>query len=138
MGDGTTSSDAEWETEENFGLRSVRALQRLGEILSDPSNIPGRRSGDRGASVEFYARWVDVYLSAIHYDRVRPLQWLAAQSACAGVKESTMSRYLMTAEALGLIEDRTHGRPGGTMTQRCRDVLAAAEARREWTPLTGE
>ncbi|MGD9793705.1 MAG: hypothetical protein AB7V43_09510 [Acidimicrobiia bacterium] len=116
----------------------MRALQRLGELMSDPNSVPGRRRGDRGASVEFYARWVEAYLAALHYDRTRPLQWLAAQSACAGVKESTMSRYLMTAEALGLIENRTHGRPGGTMTQRCWDVLAAAEARRAWIPLTGD
>jgi hypothetical protein len=137
-GEGKTSSDADLGSKGNFGVRSVRALHRLGEIMSDPNNIPGRRSGDRGAPVEFYARWVDAYLAAMYYDRTRPLQWLAAQSECAGVKESTMSRYLMTAEALGLIENRTHGRPGGTMTQRCRDVLVAAEARRAWMPLSGE
>ncbi len=43
-------------------------------------------------------------------------------------KSGDIHRYLKKAERLGLIADRPgRGKPGGTMTEKCRRVLAGEE-----------
>lgn len=83
------------------------------------------RPGRSGHPPAFYAEWVERYLDACE-NHARPMNDLVADHP--GVNASAIHRYLKRAEQLGLIADRPgRGRAGGTMTERCRRVLAGEE-----------
>lgn len=83
------------------------------------------RPGRAGHPPAFYAEWVERYLSAC--EGPTPVASLAA--AHPGVTPESIKRYLQKAEREGLIADRPgRGKAGGTMTDKCRRILAGEEA----------
>jgi hypothetical protein len=83
--------------------------------------------GRRGHPSAFYALWVQRYLDACEASE-RPMEYLADQWLEEGEQrrsfKARMNRYLGEAQRQGLIERLGRGRPGGTMTRECRELLS--------------
>lgn len=91
----------------------------------DPTMWGGlpRRPGRNGHPIEYYADWTRRYLEAFGRVGQKCVKDLVAQDPNYDAR--FIQRTIDKADQLGLISDRPgRGKAGGTMTDRCREVLA--------------
>lgn len=85
------------------------------------------RAGRRGHPDAFYAQWVARYLEACEASET-PVRALVKQWGEKGETTASINRYVKRAEVLGLITERPgRGRAGGTMTEKCKELLEGEE-----------
>lgn len=83
------------------------------------------RPGRLGHPPAFYAEWVEKYLAACGRTGTPTAELVKTHP---GESPQSISRYLQKAERDGLITDRPgRGKAGGTMTDKCRRILAGEE-----------
>jgi len=100
-------------------LRAFLPTEWLETMVTPP------RPGRAGHPVRHYAELVERYLAACEDHPDAPVKWLHETS---GDSHAVLSSSLYKAEQLGLIEDRPgQGKSGGTMTTKCRRILAGEE-----------
>jgi len=84
--------------------------------------VPGRRGSDRGNV--FYAQIAAENLE-LHRSGVRsPIQTLADRH---GYSRNTVKTWLTQARQRGLLETRGKGKPGGTLTEKAKQLLSGQE-----------